>query len=441
MIKNKGNFESAFKELSNNKNNSVSFLFDKKINQNSGILSDTVFTIKDVFATKNAKTQASSLLLEDFYPSYDATVVKKLIENGAIPVAKVHNDELALGGEGIYSYWGNITNPLDSKRKVGGSSSGSAATLTENISFALASDTGDSVRLPASFIGKVGFKPSYGAVSRFGMFAYASSLDTVAWFSHNVNDIIEVSKVLYGKDENDLTSKDLKIKNDLTSKKPLKLAYLDIDKKLLSEDVYKSYYLLVEKLKEKTKLESIKPDVHLFKAIKPVYDIISYSEASSNLSNLNGISFAKRKGGSDWSEIMTQVRSKGFGKMVQRRLILGSYFLEKDNQEELFLKAQKIRRLIKNYFDKIYSEYDALIYPASPSIAPLFGSKEKYDYMDYILTSSNLTGSPSLTLKLGEDKKNNLPFNIAIDSKIDNDENLLSYALWLEKEIKEVENE
>ncbi|MGZ9413241.1 amidase family protein [Mycoplasma sp. Z386] len=440
MIKNKGNFLLAHKELHKDTNNAVSFLFPEQEIIENKALSGCVFTIKDVFATKTAKTQASSRLLENFYPSYNATVVQKLLDNGAIPVAKVHNDELALGGEGIYSYWGIISHPLDNKRKIGGSSSGSAATLTNNVSFALASDTGDSVRLPASYIGKVGFKPSYGAVSRFGMFAYASSLDTVSWFAHNVNDVIEVAKVAYGKDYNDMTSENILI-NNVIKTKPDKIGYFNIPKNLLSESVYEKYFSFIKEISAFVETESIEPNADLLKAIKPVYEIISYSEASSNLANLNGIAFGQRENGKDWSEIMTNTRSKGFGKMVQRRLILGSYFLEKENQDELFLKAQKIRRLIKNYLDELYDKYDIVIYPAAPDVAPYFENAEKRSYMDYILTGSNLAGSPSITMKLGVDKNNKLPFNLAIDSKMQNDEKLLSYALWIEEKLKEKTNE
>nr|WP_318034608.1 amidase family protein [Mesomycoplasma lagogenitalium] len=439
MIKIKGDFEKAKKEMINDKNNAVSHIFENAKN-NSGILEKSVFTIKDVFANFCAKTQASSFILKDFHANYNATVIQKLLDAGASPVAKVNCDELALGGEGIYSHWGIIANPLNLKRKVGGSSSGSAATLTENISFALASDTGDSVRLPASFIGKVGFKPTYGAVSRFGMFAYASSLDTVAWFAHNVNDIIQVAQAVYGKDEKDFTSKNVEIKN-IKLTKPQKIGYLNIKgQHLLNKEIEDSYFNLVNKLAKEVTMEKIEPNAELLTAIKPVYDIISYSEASSNLSNLNGIAFGQRQKGENWEEIMTNTRSKGFGKMVQRRLILGSYFLEKDNQEKLFLRAQKIRRLIKNYLDDLHSQYDIVIYPASASIAPLFDDKSKYGYMDYILTGSNLAGNPSITMKLEESKIEKMPFNLAIDAKSNNDKKLLEYALWIEQFINKGEN-
>lgn len=432
---NKGNFENAQVELSNDKNNSVIEVYKIK-NKKTGPLSNVIFTLKDVFATKDWETTSSSNLLLGFKPYYNATSFQKLVDAGATVVAKVFCDELAMAGTGTYSRSGIIVNPLNDKRLVGGSSSGSASTLTNNISFALASDTGDSVRLPSSYIGKVGFKPSYGAVSRWGLFAYASSLDTVSWFSHNINDSFMVAKTLYGIDEKDLTSINIELK-DISSTKPKIISYLDCSD-YLEESVAKSYKEFIIKLQEDgIKLNKIKLNIDLLNAIKPVYDIISFSEASSNLSNLTGVNFGQRIEGKDWKETFSKTRSKGFGFMVQRRLALGSFYLEKDNQEKLFLRSQKIRRLISDWFTKIHDECDVLIYPSSPGIAPLIDDlgKQPQNFMHWILANSNLTGNPSITFKLGEDK--NMPFNISIDSKIYTDEKLFSHSLYLENMWKE----
>lgn len=432
-IKVLGNFENARKELINDKNNAVAYVYDqmKNLNQN-GSLSNAVFTIKNVFATDDATTNASSKILENFQPHYNAQVVQKLLNAGAVPVAKVHSDELALGGTGTYSGFGLVRNPIDPERLSGGSSSGSIATLTENISFALASDTGDSVRLPASYNGKVGFKPSYGAISRYGMFAYCSSLDTVAFFAHNVNDIFEVSKATFGVDNKDMTSVEVKM-HQLNMIKPKNVIALDLDE-FLEDYVLDSYNKLIEKLiKNGVNVKKIKPDLTILRNIKPVYDIVSYSEASANLANLNGIAFGERKTGENWQEIMTNTRTGGFGKMVQRRLTLGSYYLYSKNQDEIFKKAQKVRRVIKDYLTNLHKNSDVLIYPASAAVAPFidFSKNKNYDLMEYILTGSNLVGNPSITLPLG--KKDNLPFNIALDSEIYSDEKLLSISLWFEE--------
>ncbi|MBT1409025.1 Asp-tRNA(Asn)/Glu-tRNA(Gln) amidotransferase subunit GatA [Mycoplasma bovis] len=432
-LENKGNFNKALDELKNDKNNCVSSLYTKKRASIDGILENSVFTIKDNYATDDQKATASSMILKNFKPYYNATAIQKLLDAGAIPVAKVHCDELALGGTGKHSAFGLITNPFDSSRLAGGSSSGSAATLTSNVSFSLGSDTGDSVRLPASYNGIVGFKPSYGAISRFGLFAFASSLDTVAYFAHNVNDIAVLSRVMFGKDPRDMTSLDVKIDNVIKAK-PQKIGVLNVN--YLEKFVDKEYKKLINKLSKSTTVELVSIDEKLYKAIKPVYEIISFSEASSNLANLNGVAFGSRKDGNNWEEIMTNTRADGFGEMVQLRLALGSFFLHSKNQEEMILKAQKVRRLIKEHIDSILNQYDVVIYPCAADYAPYIDDSKNrsHGYMDYILTGANLSGNPSLSLPW---IKNDLFVNLSIDSKIYDDEKLLSYALWIEEFLKE----
>ncbi len=428
---NKGNFKLAITELSNDNNNAVIEVYNVE-NKKLGNLSNVIFTLKDVFATKDNSTTASSNILINFKPHYNATVFQKLIDQGATNVAKVFCDELAMAGTGTYSRFGIISNPLNKTRMVGGSSSGSAATFTENIGFALGSDTGDSVRLPASYVGKVGFKPSYGAVSRWGLFAYATSLDTVGWFSHNVNDSFVIAKTLYGIDDKDLTSVNIKL-DKLEIKKPKQVSYLNCFP-YLDEKVSIDYQKFINTLEEQNiKVKKIEINIDLLTAIKPVYDVISFSEASSNLSNLTGVGFGKRIEGNDWQDTISKTRSEGFGFMVQKRLALGSFFLEKNNQKELFLRAQKIRRLISDWYTKIFDECDVFIFPSSNSIAPLLkdANKNSDNFMNWILTAANLVGNPSINFKLGE--FNNMPFNISIDSKLYNDEVLFSYSLFLEK--------
>lgn len=430
----KGDFKKAQQELKKNNNNAVVEIFDKKT-PIEGSLKDVVFTIKNNYAKNFSTTTGSSNLLENFNPGYNATILNKLFSEGAQLVATVNLDEFGLGGTGLYSNKGAIFHPNDANRLVGGSSSGSAATFTKFIGFAIGSDTGDSVRLPSSYIGKVGFKPSYGAVSRYGLFPYASSLDTVAWFTHNVNDSIRLAEVLYGKDKYDLTSLDIDIQN-IKEEKPKKIAYLDCFE-LLEKHVLLTYKNVIKKLKkENIELIKIQPNEELLKVIKPVYDIISFAEASSNLSNLTGVHFGKRYEGKSWEETFKETRSKGFGFMVQRRLSLGSFYLEKDNQHKTFLKAQKVRRLISNWLTNIHNQCDIFIYPSSNDIAPEKNEKIEFNlnYMKYILTGSNLNGNPSISIKMGEYQ--NLPFNLTIDSKIYEDKKLLSNSLYIEKILK-----
>lgn len=291
----KGDYLKAHKELSQDKNNAVAFLYPStQVNKiENKPFSNATITVKDNYATKDAPTTGSSLILENFKPNYNATIVEKLLSNGANIVAKVHLDELALGGTGTHSAFGLIKNKIDESRLSGGSSSGSVSTFTKNIAIAIGSDTGDSVRLPASYNGTIGFKPSYGAISRYGLFAYASSLDTVAYFGHSVNDIIVASQVMFGRDEKDMTSVDVEI-NNVIKTKPKSVLMLDFSS-FNKDFVNKSINKLKEKLvAEGVNVEVIKPNLDILECIKPIYKVISFSEASSNLANLNGIAFGSR---------------------------------------------------------------------------------------------------------------------------------------------------
>ena len=427
MINYKGDIKKSIDELK--ENIAVSYVFNNPFFQ-EGILNGATITIKDLFTTKEGTTQGSSKILKGFKPSYDATSIEKIKKSGAAIVAKVQCDELGLGGTGEFSAYGLIRHPLDKDRLIGGSSSGSMATFSNNISLALATDTGDSTRAPASYNGFVGFKPSYGAISRFGVLAYASSLDTVGMFSHDVHDVIEFSKVLFGKDEKDFTSKDVELPSQELIK-PKKVAILVDEKNVLSPKVKNKFRKFIKLLREDdVEIKQVKINIELLKVIKIVYSIISYSEASSNDANLNGISFGERVFGQDWKEIITNTRTEGFGKMVQRRFTLGAFFLSAKNQEDIFIRAQKVRRLIKNAFNKIYNEHDLLIFP-STEIAPLAKEEKSRDWFASYLVVANLIGNPSISIPFSKIDK--MPFGISLDTKLYSDKKLLSYALYIEK--------
>ncbi|QKT05361.1 amidase family protein [Mycoplasma sp. OR1901] len=429
-IKIKGNLKQALENLKNDTNNSVAHLYENPQNSNNGLFKDVVITVKDNYATDNAPTSASSLILENFNTHYNATVIEKFIKEGALIPAKLHLDELALGGTGTHSAYGLVKNKLDPTRLSGGSSSGSIATFDKNISIALASDTGDSVRLPASYNGSVGFKPSYGAISRYGLFAYASSLDTVAYFSHNVNDTIVTSQVLFGKDKHDMTSLDLPI-DQVIKTKPNKVAVLDFSK-FSEKYVNESMKELTSKLiNEGIQVDIIEPNLDILNTIKPTYKVISFSEASSNLANLNGIAFGSRVNGETWEEVIKNTRSEKFGKMVEERLSLGSYFLYSENIEEIFIKAQKARRVIKDYMNDLHEKYDVVIFEAFGGIAPKFDQGSKYGVLEFILTAANLGGYPSITIPFSEHQ--NLPYNLTLESKIYSDAKLLGIAEYFEE--------
>ncbi len=427
MIKNKGNIKNAIKELKNSL--ATSHLFENAT-FNKGILNGAVFTIKDVYANKNSKVQASSKILENFWPNYDATIIKKIKNAGAAIVANVHLDELALGGSGGFNAYSDISkNPLNKKRMIGGSSSGSVYTFTKNISVSIGSDTGDSVRLPASYNGFYGFKPSYGAISRYGLFPYASSLDTVGYFTHNIEDAILTSNVLYDFDENDMSSKEVeKPINKIVKMK--KVGFIKNANKI-EEYLKKSYKELKQQIKEDgIEVLEFSLNKKLIESIDGVYQAISYSEVSSNDSNLSGITFGKSKKGNDWNEIMINSRSSLFGPLVQKRLTIGSYFLQSENINDIFYKAQKVRRLIVDEFNKIKKQVDILIFPAT-KIAPLINEKKDDSFWNSYLIHANLSGTPSITIPWK--KHNGMPFSLVIDGLLYEDKKLLSHSLYIEK--------
>lgn len=290
--------------LQSDDNNAVSYVFSGAKINNSGFLANTVFTVKDNYADVDVNCKGSSLLLSNFKPQYKSTVIKLLEENGSSCVGRTNLDEFGLGGSGEYSAFGLIKNPLNKSYLVGGSSSGAAATFIKDIDFAIGSDTGDSVRKPASNIGEIGFKPSYGAISRYGLFAFASSLDTVAYFTHSIDDLIKISSVLYKQDlEKDMTSIDLSFQYEqIRETKPNKITYLNCFDKL-NPSIAKSYQKLLETLKnDGIELIEIKEDLKILNSIDVIYKVIAFSEASSNLANLNGVSFGLRNEGKDWAD-------------------------------------------------------------------------------------------------------------------------------------------
>lgn len=396
-------------------------------------------SIKDNIATRNWTTSASSLFLKNFNPHYDATVVKLLNSNNNINiVGKVNLDEFGLGNTGLCSAFGFIKNPLNEEHIIGGSSSGSAASmLIDKLDASIASDTGDSIRVPASYAGLLGFKPSYGLVSRYGLFSYSSSLDTIGWFTNNVTDSIKLSKIIFQKDNNDMTSKKIN-KIETIIKKPQKICLI-FNENNYPDYMSKSIYKFVEILKNNNVSVTIFDiEKELLNSLEIIYKTISFSEASSNLSNLTGIPFGIQNDGNDWEEIMTKSRSKNLSNLVKRRLIYGSFFTNSKNQKEIFELAKKGRRYATNWFKNLLNKFDLVIYLSTTTIAPkiddvlknskLISSDNNYISLQLL---SNFAGTPSMTLKF--DKHNNLPFGITINSKRFSDYELQNYALYLEK--------
>jgi len=333
--------------------------------------------IKDNFNTKGIRTTASSRILDNYVPIYDATVIKKLKDAGAILFAKTSMDELGMGGTNLNAYTGKVNNPYDVNRISGGSSGGSAALVAEGVvPVAMGTDTGDSIRKPAAYCGIVGFKPTYGRISRYGVIPYASSLDHVGFFTTCIKDAARMLQVCAGRDDHDMTSSYEKIeeyeKNLNSDIRGKKIAILDnVMNSIEDQRIVDNFNEVIEKLEKRGAIvERVSMDETLLQTLLPVYLIIANAEACANHSNLDGVRFGMREEGHDLEEIMINSRTKGFSSAVRKRFVLGSYSLFVENQEKLFRKAQKVRRVIVDEYKKILEQYDCVIASAAPTVAP-----------------------------------------------------------------------
>lgn len=401
--------------------------------------------IKDNYSTKDIPTTASSNILNGYVPVFSAEAVIRLEKVGAIIIAKSTMDELAMGGSGTTGHLGITYNPWDKSktRIVGGSSCGSAAAMASGIvPIALGSDTGDSVRKPASYAALVGFKPTWGRISRFGLFPFATSLDHVGYFSRNVYDSAYLLNVLAGHDDKDFSSS-FKEVNDYTSKinegvKNKRIAVIKgIIDSIKDKTVVASFEESVNYLKKQgATVDVVEIDINLLKSIFPTYVIISCAEATSNNANLDGIKFGNRIEGESFEEVMMNTRTNGFSPLIKRRFVIGSFSLMRENQDELFVRAQKCRRMIVEAFNKVFEKYDAIFCPASPSIAPLIKGhsdtlSDEYLIADNYMAFGNMGGYPSITLPIGFE--NNMPFGANLTCKPFDEVNLFSIANEIEK--------
>lgn len=431
-------------------NSFVTILDDNyKEEENTSILSGIPYALKDNISTKGILTTASSNILKNYIPVYDATVYKKLQQSGAQLMGKTVLDELAMGGTGTTGHTGIVRNPWDKNRLIGGSSAGSCASVDLGIvPFSIGSDTGDSIRKPAGYGAVVGFKPTYGRVSRYGLFAFASSLDHIGVFARNVKDCAYVIDVIKGHDERDMTSlpDDNKkyaqtLDNDVKGRK---LFYI---KEVCDKNLYKNSSNIVKENLDKftevinkvksigIEVEEVSIDKSLLEALYPAYMAISCAEATSNNANLNGISFGNRKEGSSFEEIMFNTRTNGFSELIKRRFVLGSYILQKENQEKLFLNATRIRRLITDKINELFKTYDGMILPNGSGIAPLINESTDNLSMEYLIQDNHLIignfgGYPSITIPSGF--INNMPIAINITGRAKEDDVVLNIAHKIE---------
>ncbi|MEG0221119.1 MAG: Asp-tRNA(Asn)/Glu-tRNA(Gln) amidotransferase subunit GatA [Clostridia bacterium] len=398
--------------------------------------------IKDNICTKDVRTTCSSKMLENFFPPYSAKVVENLEKVGAIIIGKTNQDEFAMGSSTETSYFKKTKNPWDLTRVPGGSSGGSCAAVASNMSYAsLGSDTGGSIRQPASYCGVVGLKPTYGLVSRFGLIAFASSLDQVGPFTKDVTDSAIMLNAIAGYDEMDSTSTKIE-KVDYTKAlngniKGKKIGIpVDFIKQGVNEDVKAAFDLAVEELK-KQGAEIVEIKLNYAKYALPVYYILATAEASSNLARYDGIKYGHRaEKFEDLDDLYKSSRTEGFGNEVKRRIMLGTYVLSSGYYDAYYNKALKVRTLICQDFNKEFEKVDVIMSPTVPSCAFKFGEKSKNPlemYLEDIFTVPvNIAGLPGISIPCGMDK-NNLPIGLQFIAKAFDEENLLNIAYAYEQ--------
>ena len=414
------------------------------------LLSGIPCGIKDNYSTKGVLSTGSSNTLKDYVPFFDATAYEKLKNAGAIMVNKTVMDEFGMGGTGTTGHTGIVKNPWDPTRMCAGSSAGSACAVAAGVyPYATGSDTGDSIRKPAAYCGIVGYKPTYGMISRYGLFPFASSLDHLGVLTRSVADAAIVVDNMKGKDEKDMTSWDsseIKLRESLTGDiKDKKLCYIkeicDINRYNNPSEELKSH---LENFMDKIELlrqngvavDEVSVDQTLLNAIASTYVIISCAEATSNMSNLTGLIFGPRGEGDNFIEVMKDHRTKGFSPLIKRRFVIGSYVLQKENQERYFKNAQRVRRLLVNEWKKLFEDYDAVILPVGTGPA----KKLQKDSLDILtegtealeehLQVGNFGGFPSITIPDGF--VNALPVGLNITGKCYDDSNVLNIAYGIE---------
>ena len=377
-------------------------------------LAGVPIAVKDNICTKDLKTCCASKILGDFAPVYNATAVEKLEAAGAIVLGKLNMDEFAMGSTSETSYYGSVKNPWDKTKVPGGSSGGSAAAVAaKEAIIALGTDTGGSIRQPASYCGVTGFKPTYGTVSRFGLIAYASSLDQIGPVAKDTADCAAIMDVIAGKDERDGTSLELGktdyLNNLSTDVKGMKIGLPKecFETEGLDPEVAKSVKAVAEKLQE---AGAIVEEISLpfLDYVIPTYYIIASAEASSNLSRFDGIRYGFRTENYDGlTDLYNATRSEGFGKEVKKRILLGTFVLSSGYYDAYYRKALKVKAIIKAKFDEIFEKYDLIICPTAPSTAPKLDSSLKDPismYLSDIFTvSANIAGLPGLNVPCGFD--------------------------------------
>jgi len=367
--------------------------------------------VKDNICTKFSQTSCASKILGDYRPQYNATAVEKLLGAGAVIIGKTNMDEFAMGSSNENSAFGAVKNPWNTERVPGGSSGGSAVAVASGVVRAsLGSETGGSVRQPASLCGIVGFKPTYGRISRFGLVAFASSLDQIGIFGQTAKDVADVLTQIAGRDKNDSTTADVEVPNySAALEKDIKGKRIGVPRALFGEGLDDEVRTAVEKSIENYRslgVEIVDVELPNAKYGIAVYYIICTAEASSNLARFDGVRYGVRaEEARELREMYMKTREEGFGAEVKRRIMLGTYVLSSGYYDAYYAKAQKVRTLLKQDYFKAFEKCDAILTPTSPSTAFKIGEKSDDPlamYLSDIYTvSANLTGTPGISIPCG----------------------------------------
>ncbi len=418
-------------------------IFDQKPNFDLK-LPGVPMAVKDLFCTNGVKTTAGSKMLSNFIPTYESTVTQNIWNEGAILLGKLNCDEFAMGSSNETSFFGNVQSPIDKDLVPGGSSGGSASALAANLTpITIGTDTGGSIRQPASFTGTVGLKPTYGSCSRYGIVAFASSLDQAGPMSKNVKDCALLQEVISTYDEKDSTSINFKrneYSKELTNN--IKGMKIGIPKEYRVDGMPKEIEDLWSKGIEYIKdcgAEIIEITLPHTNYALPTYYIVAPAEASSNLARYDGVKYGFRSKGENLIDMYERTRSEGFGSEVQRRIMIGTYVLSSGYYDAYYLKAQKVRKLIKNDFDDAYKKVDAILTPSTPSAAFKIGEKTNDPismYLNDIFTVPvNLAGLPAISIPAGLDAKG-YPLGLQIIGKAFDEQKILNIAYAMEEKIQ-----
>ncbi|MDG1090168.1 MAG: Asp-tRNA(Asn)/Glu-tRNA(Gln) amidotransferase subunit GatA [Candidatus Marinimicrobia bacterium] len=432
-------------KIANSKTNAIiRTRFDKvssKITNNSNVLSGKTILVKDNIAIKGEPLTCASNLLQSYKSPYSATVIDRLESNGALITGQTNMDEFAMGSSSEYSIYGSVKNPYDLKKVAGGSSGGSAAAVAEDLcDIALGSDTGGSIRQPASFCGIYGLKPTYGRISRYGLVAHASSFDTIGILSKQLKNITSAFSVMSGKDPKDATSSmETVLSLEKYNKEVLPKRVGILSDHLLSEidsEIIDRYHVVLDFL-TRNRVKLVEIDLPYFDYCVATYYVLTMAEASSNLSRFDGVRYGKRATSKDLNELYIESRSRGFSDEVKRRIMTGTYVLSSGYYDAYYSKALKVRRLIKDEYNKLFSKVDCLFIPTTSSTAfPLKNNLDnpiKMYLADIFTVPFNLIGSPSLNIPAGM-LKNKLPVGFQIAGNSFKEETLFNFAHSLNKE-------